>query len=164
MNVHQPRPPDDDPLNSRSPQARAAALDKLFGPREQAIFERGKIQHEDELVNHRLSWLTTSQAIFVTAYVLGFTDRNTIPTALHVGIPILALCTCALFSLGIMSAIRASQVIEKQWDTYHADHVGVLMAGTPLTRRYGLLCASLVAPVFIATWLGALIYEALDLI
>ena len=33
---------------------------------QRADFERRKVEHEDTVLDHRLSWLTTSQSIFAT--------------------------------------------------------------------------------------------------
>lgn len=138
---------------------RSMALAELFTPQEEALFEREKIRHEDELLDHRVSWLTTSAAIFITAYVLRFSGGNTMPGPLRVGIPFLGLCTCVLFYMGIKAAIDASVDIERQWNEEHPEYPGVLLAGTPKTRKRGLRSAKFVAPMFAVAWFGTLIYE-----
>jgi hypothetical protein len=143
--------------------ARRVALAKLFTPDQEALFERAKIQHEDEVLNHRLSWLTTSSAIFVTAYVLRFADGNTMPTVVHLGIPLLALCTCVSFHVGIWAATVASLDIEREWNKGHPEYRDALLGGTAATRIGGLWPARFVAPTFIVAWLAALLYEVKEL-
>jgi hypothetical protein len=151
----------EDPVRA---MARQLALAELFSPKEEASFEREKIRHEDEVLNHRLSWLTTSAAIFVTAYVIGFADGNGMPSLVHVGIPLLALLTCLQFHVGIKAAIDASQDIERQWNKWHPEYRDVLLGGTARTRERGLWAARFVAPTFVVAWVVALGYEIFQLL
>jgi hypothetical protein len=50
-----------------------------FDDEEALRWTRHKLEHENDLVNHRLSWLATSQAFLVAAYVIRFDASNDTP-------------------------------------------------------------------------------------
>jgi hypothetical protein len=164
VSVTSPARLDTERMDAERATARQLALVKLFEPKDEAAFERDKIRHEDEVLNHRLSWLTTSAAIFVTAYVIGFADGNGMPTLVRLGIPLLALSTCLQFHVGIKAAIDASQDIETHWNEWHPEYPDVLLGGTPETRDRGLRAARFVAPTFVLAWVVALGYEVSQLL
>jgi hypothetical protein len=80
---------------------------------------REQMQHEDELVNHRLNWLLVLQGFLFFAFMQVLTIEDKLP---H---PILTLLVVALFgiaisffvALSIRGAIRAVEELERFWDS-----------------------------------------------
>jgi hypothetical protein len=123
---------------------------------ERAEFERRKVEHEDMVLDHRLSWLTTSQSIFATAYVLRFT--TCVPGEIRIALPAIAFVTCVLFNVGIRAAIAASRQVTTCWDNTHERHKGELLAH-PGKRERGWWPAKTVPFFLMAVWLAALSFE-----
>lgn len=75
---------------------------------------RNFIQHEDNLIDHRLTWLATSQSIFFAGYVLQFTaeEKSPPPSFLKAGIPLFGIVSCLLVYASIFAALMA-------WDNAH---------------------------------------------
>jgi hypothetical protein len=136
---------------------------KLFNnDSDAACFERAKIEHEDDLVNHRLSWLTTSQAIFFAAYVFGFSKTPNWPSAFRRALPPLALLTCAAFYVGLIAAMRAANIVRENWDKkfhQYEDYRDALLAGSEVTRKSGRVPATVVPLLFIGAWICTIVYD-----
>jgi hypothetical protein len=127
-----------------------------------ARFERAKIEHEDDLVNQRLSWLTTSQAIFFAAYVFGFSKTQNWPTVFRRALPPLALLTCAAFYVGLIAAMKAATIVRENWDQkfeQYEDYQGALLAGSEWTRKSGRVPARVVPLLFMVAWFFAVVYD-----
>jgi hypothetical protein len=127
---------------------------------ERAEFERRKVEHEDMVLDHRLSWLTTSQSILGTAYILRFTAC--VPYVIRIVLPAIALATCVLFHKGIRAAISASKAVTSRWDQDFAHHKGELLAD-PSRREQGWAPAKVVPVLLIVIWAFAVGYESLNL-
>ena len=114
---------------------------------------RERLQHEDDLVNHRLAWLTTAQSIFVAAFVIQFAvaEENAVPRYLQIGIPLVGLVSSMLIWGSVIAAILVWRAIVRVDPS--------LKPGTGLTRFFGFLPAVLVPALFIIGWLWALIVE-----
>ena len=81
---------------------------------EEYVRMRHQVEHEDNLVNHRVSWLVTSQALFFAAYAIGFTASTTnsiLPAddlkRVLLLIALLGLCSAILTSMSIAAAVAA---------------------------------------------------------
>ena len=138
----------------REPENADGSLFSNLGQR--AEFERRKVEHEDTVLDHRLSWLTTSQSILATAYVLRFTQS--VPWGVRLALPAMALITCVLFNVGIQAAMSASRTVVARWDGSYEDHRGELLAD-PDMRERGWVPAKTVPGVLILAWAVALLVE-----
>src|SRR5881396_3536683 len=79
---------------------------------------RERIEHEDNLVVQRLSWLVASQSFLFTAYAIVLNGLTASPppataTLMHQQmrlsrlIPLAAILTCALIYVSIVAAVKA---------------------------------------------------------
>ena len=79
---------------------------------------RQRIEHEDNLIVQRLSWLVASQSFLFTAYAIVLNGLTTPPqpateTVIHQQmrlsrlIPLTAMMSCALIYVGIAAAVKA---------------------------------------------------------
>lgn len=86
---------------------------------------RNFIQHEDNLIDHRLTWLATSQTIFFAGYVLQFTAMapSSPPRFLKWGIPLFGIISCLLIYASILAALIA-------WGNAHRSYLGHIETGS----------------------------------
>lgn len=125
---------------------------------------RERIEHEDNLVVQRLSWLVASQSFLFTAYAIvlnGLTGTAAAATLLHPHlrlsrlIPVVAILTCALIYVSIVAAVKAIATLRRSYRSrFPSDEIDLpgIQTGR-LTRTLGL-CAPLLLPlVFISVWL-----------
>jgi hypothetical protein len=128
---------------------------------------RARIEHEDNLVVQRLSWLVASQSFLFTAYAIvtnGLASQPAPPACFHFSaqlqllyqlIPIVATLTCALIYISILAAVVAMNRLR---DSYHSrfaeDEKGMppIMTRRPI-RLFGHSAAVLLPLVFITIWL-----------
>src|SRR4051812_50213050 len=91
--------------------------DKI-SPLERYQLFRSRIEHEDNLIMQRLSWLMASQSFLFTAYAIVTNGMTTSPTSggnvfvSHLStlariIPIVALLNSLLILISILAALRA---------------------------------------------------------
>jgi hypothetical protein len=120
---------------------------------------RRRLEHEDNLVNQRLSWILMSQAFLLTGYAILLNAPTSLRSELlvrHHGlllwlIPLTGLVTVWLIWLAILGALIAM----KDLRAAAARHRGVDAAhiqGRGLTRWLGLCAPLLIPPVFLLTW------------
>jgi hypothetical protein len=125
---------------------------------------RRRIEHEDNLLNQRLSWVVSSQAFLLTGYaillngpqVLRNEHFNHTHDLLMKLIPITSIAVTALIWFGILAgilAMRDLRVCAAKHPSYDASHV----QGRALTRRVGLAIPALVPVAFLVTWLLLLV-------
>ena len=121
---------------------------------------RKRIEHEDNLLNQRVSWILSSQAFLLTGYaillngpqVLRNERFNHVHELLMKLIPITSIAVTALIWLAILAgilAMRDLRICAAKHPSYEASHV----QGRALTRRVGLTIPALVPVVFLVTWL-----------
>lgn len=114
-------------------------------------------KHEDDLINHRLTWLGVFQGILFAAYGLLATDllsgsskcenadgANQLQSVVDL-IPWLGLLTSSLILIGVMGAGWAMIRI---WDQYRLDQLGV----SNQTTAIGWGCAVLLPVCFQVAW------------
>jgi hypothetical protein len=76
-------------------------------------FIRDQVKHDDDLINQRVSWLNTSQAVFFSAYFLLSTREILASAGPHVRVmglyflPILGLLTSTFTYIGIVVLARS---------------------------------------------------------
>jgi hypothetical protein len=118
-----------------------------------------KWKHEDEVINHRLTWLGFSQGLLFAAYgliiqlsanvILDKINNPTLVTAikeLSSIIPMIGILTSSLVLAGVLAAAVSMCIITKK---YNLETFGV----STITTISGLLCALGFPSVFIWAWL-----------
>lgn len=126
---------------------------------------RDQIQHEDNLITQRLSWLMASQAFLFSAYaiLLNAPERAMSPFArqqqewLITAIPALAVGSAMLIYVSILAGVRALKNLhrdaERTCGAAGAESALPPIQGTAFTRLAGLTSPMLVPPLFISVWL-----------
>src|ERR1043166_8565002 len=121
---------------------------------------RRRIEHEDNLLNQRVSWIVGSQAFLLTGYAIllnaplqfrseEFARSHALLMKL---IPLTSICVTMLLWFSILAGILAMRDLRacaKTHPGYEASHI----QGRPLTRVIGLATPALVPVVFLLTWL-----------
>ena len=121
---------------------------------------RKRIEHEDNLLNQRVSWIVSSQAFLLTGYAillnapLQFRTEQFVRdhTLLMKLIPLTSIGVTVLLWFGILAgiwAMRDLRACAKTHPGYQASHI----QGRPWTRVIGLATPALVPVVFLITWL-----------
>jgi hypothetical protein len=108
-----------------------------------------RIVREDDLINHRLSWLLTSQTIFLGTYVVLLTQLKNVPSNLPPLIIWLALVSCVLIYVSVLAAMFAIRHFRQPFP--NTDVVGPLA-----THILGLLAPISIPLIFIGVWLSFL--------
>ena len=85
---------------------------------------RERLEHEDNLIVQRLTWLVGSQSFLFTAYAIvsnGLMSQPAQPACLHFGeqlqllfqlIPIVAMLTCVLIYISILAAVTLIPLVD----------------------------------------------------
>ncbi len=121
---------------------------------------RRRVEHEDNLVNQRLSWILTSQAFLLTGYAIllnapldlrakNYARQHELLMKLipSTGIATVLLIWLAIF--GALIAMRDLRAYAVAHPGYDASHV----QGRRLTRLLGMAAPLLIPLVFLVTWL-----------
>ena len=127
--------------------------------KEQLEWTRQKLEHENDLVNHRLSWLASSQAFLAAAYVIRFSSDSDTPEGLERGIPVLGIVSTIVVFSSIVAAVWAFRVEQRHWTHEIEERRRLLLTGTRLTQRLGFVAPIGLPVVVIAGWSAALSYE-----
>src|SRR5437870_1087883 len=127
---------------------------------------RQRIEHEDNLIVQRLSWLVASQSFLFTAYAIVLNGLTASPppaagALMHQQmrlsrlIPLAGILTCALIYVGIVAAVKAiaglRRTYRSRFPSDETDLPGIQTGG--LTRALGLAAPLLLPLVFIGVWL-----------
>lgn len=146
----------------------AVSLESIT-PLERYQLFRGRIEHEDNLVMQRLSWLMASQSFLFTAYaIVSNALSNSIAnnsgtvfvkrlSALEDIVPIVALLNSLLIFVSILAALKA--IRELRWE-YHnlPGNLEVLTLQTNrATRMLGFSAPVILPLLFLAVWLFLLL-------
>ena len=121
---------------------------------------RKRIEHEDNLLNQRVSWIVSSQAFLLTGYAILLNGPQVLRSEqferthhlLMTLIPITSIAVTTLIWFAILAgilAMRDLRLCAAQHPSYDASHV----QGRPLTRRVGLAVPALIPIAFMVTWL-----------
>jgi hypothetical protein len=129
---------------------------------------RARIEHEDNLIIQRLSWLVASQAFLFTAYAITTNGLNGIDPKIggrfleQAGllfrlIPTVAISVALLIYISILAALRAIRQIRRlyQAKAIPPDLPPIQTAAT--TRLLGLSAPLLLPLLFVSVWLVLLI-------
>lgn len=125
---------------------------------------REQIDHEDDLVNQRLSLLVASQSFLFTAYAIVLNGSTTGMQSMFAfqhrvvfwSIPIIATCLCWFIGRSITAAMAAMSHARARWSDYRA--TGAIpeyapeIQGSDHIRRLGQLAPRFLPHVFIAVW------------
>jgi hypothetical protein len=128
---------------------------------------RARIEHEDNLVAQRLSWLVASQSFLFTAYAIatnGLASQPPPPGCIHFAaqlqllyqlIPVVGTLTCALTYISILAAVASMRHLRNSYRSRFAeDEKGMPPIVTrPPIRLFGHSAAVLLPLVFITIWL-----------
>lgn len=98
---------------------------------EYASISRGMIVHENELLNHRMTWMWTFQGLLMGAVAFTWeTDK-----LLVVVISFIGFISAVSFSLSFLSSLGAIKNIIKKWHKFSADNPGY--EGPPIIGSSG---------------------------
>ena len=127
---------------------------------------RERIEHEDNLIVQRLSWLVASQSFLFTAYAIVLNGLSAPPPtampsfvrqmmAVHRLIPIVAILTSSLIYAGVLAAVRAMAQLRRLYSARVGAEAEVLppIQVATVTRRFGFAAPVLLPLVFIVVWL-----------
>lgn len=129
---------------------------------------RGRIEHEDNLVMQRLSWLMASQSFLFTAYAVvssnlgGSAIDSRTSFAKHMSvlasiIPTVALLNSLLILVGILAAMKAIRGLRRRYESL-TGNLEILPLQTSLRVRVSAFAAPVLLPlVFMAVWLFLLL-------
>lgn len=129
---------------------------------------RSRIEHEDNLIIQRLSWLVASQSFLFTAYAIttnglsGADPKLTGPyleqaALLFRLIPTVAICVALLISIGILAALRAIRQMRKLYQSKFVPPDVPPIQTSATTRLLGLSAPLLLPLLFVSVWLVLLL-------
>lgn len=137
-----------------------------LSPLEYYKLVRERIEHEDNLIVQRLSWLVASQSFLFTAYAIALNGLTNPPQAamrtfmeqqhlLFRLIPVVAILTCALIYISILAAVRAIGTLRHSYRSRFGQEEHDLpgIQTNALTRCLGTVAPALLPLVFIVVWL-----------
>ena len=85
---------------------------------EEYLAGRQKWEHEDNLINQRLTWLLNSQSLFFAAYAIALqavSSPNPDPRVYKflTNLPYIGITTCVLILLGVIAATNAMRLLKQ---------------------------------------------------
>jgi hypothetical protein len=121
---------------------------------------RGEIRHEDNLINHRLSWLVSSQSFLLTGSAIALNgplqSKSPVYAQLSLTlvslIPIVGVLVCVLSCLTICAGVIQMRLVRRLAGMCHPRHLPGVQ-GTDLTRRLGLSGPVATPVIFLLVWL-----------
>jgi hypothetical protein len=137
-------------------------------PQERYRLFRDRIEHEDNLIMQRLSWLMASQSFLFTAYAIvtnglsGATPDIKNKYVSHLStlesiVPIVAMLNSLLIFISILAALRAIAELRHRYQQ-PAAAFNVLPLQTSRAARTGGLSAPVLLPLlFLSVWLYLLV-------
>jgi hypothetical protein len=135
-----------------------------ISPLERYQLFRNRIEHEDNLIMQRLSWLMASQSFLFTAYAIVTNGLTASPLAggnvfvsrlstLARIIPIVALLNSLLILVSILAALKAIRELRSGY----CEKPGILevipLQTSRIARTLGLSAPVLLPLLFLAVWL-----------
>lgn len=137
------------------------------GPEVYRLF-RDRVEHEDNLIVQRLSWLVASQAFLFTAYAIttnGLTALDQKSAGRFVEqasllfrlIPTVAICVALLIYISILAALRAIRQIRHLYESRPVSPELPPIQTSATTRLLGLSAPLLLPLLFVSVWLVLLL-------
>jgi hypothetical protein len=123
------------------------------------------IEHEDNLVMQRLSWLMASQSFLFTAYAIVTNaltnsmgnNRGIIfagrLSALEDLIPIVSLLNSLLIFVSILAALKSIRELRREYRNQAGNLEGLALQTSRMTRVLGLSAPVILPLVFVMVWL-----------
>ena len=120
---------------------------------------RSRLEHEDNLVNHRVSWILTSQAFLLTGYAILLNASAVLRPELHARhhsilmtlIPWIGVISVLVLCLPSLERSSPCATCERPpW--FNRDAPLTHIHGRQITRWLGLSAPLLIPPVFLFTW------------
>ena len=137
--------------------------------RSQADTIHRQLEHEDNLMVNRLSWLVASQSFLFTAYAIVL---NSVPQAQNAAItprqellrnllPVLGLATSGLIYLGVLAGMCVCTVLRRLLRAHRGRGaiIGKVILGTAVTYSLGLAAPLLLPPLFFIAWTTLLLWS-----
>ncbi len=120
-----------------------------------------QVQHENELLNHRLTWMWTLQGLLFAAY--GFLSRESIEKFTATTVCVVGIVSCISIGYSLLVGVKVLDIINpvandlrKDIDT-RLDRVPTGISGKP--SFWAFLFPWIILPWFMAgTWLVLLVY------
>ena len=135
-----------------------------ISPLERYQVFRNRIEHEDNLIMQRLSWLMASQSFLFTAYAIVTNGMSSLPGnggnifANHLAtlcriIPIVALLNSLLILISIAGALKAIRELRDQYRRQPKTLELIPLQTSQTARSLGLSAPVLLPLLFLAVWL-----------
>ena len=129
---------------------------------------RNRIEHEDNLIMQRLSWLMASQSFLFTAYAIVTNGLSATPTTgggvfinhlttLAQIIPIVALLNSLLIVVSILGALKAIRELRMEYCRQGQVLEAVPLQTSRFARALGLSAPILLPLLFLVVWLYLLV-------
>lgn len=129
---------------------------------------RDRIEHEDNLIVQRLSWLVASQAFLFTAYAIttnGIVGLDARPPGVYQEqamllfrlIPTVAISVALLIDISILAALRAIRQLRRLYQARPTSREVPPIQTAATTRLLGLSAPLLLPVLFVSVWLVLLI-------
>ena len=146
--------------NTRPPESCASTIgvDRYY------TLIRSQIEHEDNLIGTRLSWLVAAQSFYFTAYAItvsnfGPTHPSWAIAQMHLLLtllPVVAILTCVLIYATILAGLVAIGHLRRLYRDY-ADHAATgglpPVQGYRRTQALGQAAPIFVPVVFLGAWI-----------
>ena len=124
---------------------------------------RSRLEQEDSLIVHRLSWLMGSQAFLFTAYAIAASGLASAAgasagplAALFRLVPVVGVISSGLIYAGVLAAVRAMGWLLAAFRARVADEAALGLPPIftpPSIRRWGMATPLLLPPVFLIAWI-----------
>jgi hypothetical protein len=145
-----------------------AELSQKISPLERYQIFRNRIEHEDNLIMQRLSWLMASQSFLFTAYAIVTNGMTTSPATggnmfvnhlltLARIIPVVALLNSLLILVSILAALKAIRELRDEYQRQPEILETIPLQTSKSARTLGLSAPVLLPLLFLAVWLFLLI-------
>jgi ABC-type transport system involved in Fe-S cluster assembly fused permease/ATPase subunit len=140
-----------------------------ISPLERYQVFRNRIEHEDNLIMQRLSWLMASQSFLFTAYAIvtnGMSTSSTTGGNIFVNhlqtlariIPVVALLNSLLILVSILAALKAVRELRHGYQRQPEPFDLIPLQTSKSARMLGLSAPVLLPMLFLAVWLFLLIH------
>ena len=139
-----------------------------ISPLERYQIFRNRIEHEDNLIMQRLSWLMASQSFLFTAYAIVTNGLTTSPATggnmfvnhlltLARIIPVVALLNSLLILVSILAALKAIRELRHGYQHQPETLEVIPLQTSKIARTLGLSAPVLLPLLFLSVWLFLLL-------